>query len=64
MCLYLYLVCLDVEGVRVEAESYLGSRLLSKESFPAFWRMTRQFHMKILQSFLDSLVLENFGWFR
>lgn len=54
---------LDVEGVRVAAESYLGSRLLSKESFPHLWRMSRQFHMKILQTFLDSLVLENFGWF-
>jgi hypothetical protein len=48
----------------VEAESYLGLNLLSKESFPAFWRMSRQFHMKILQTFLDSLVLQNFGWFR
>lgn len=54
---------LDVESARVEAEGYLGSRLLSKESFPTFWHMTRQFHMKILQTFLDRLVLENFGWF-
>ena len=24
----------------------------------------RQFYMKILESFLDNLILENFGWFR
>ena len=34
-----------------------------KETFVNFWKMSRLFHMKILDSFLDCLCLDNFGWF-
>lgn len=54
---------LDVAKVRVESETYLGQFILQKENFIPLWKMTRQFYMKILESFMDSLVLENFGWF-
>lgn len=56
---------LDVEMVRESVEIFLGSNMLKpkKETFMTFWRMSRLFHMKILESFLDGLCLENFGWF-
>lgn len=56
---------LDVEIARESAEIYLGSNMLKpkKETFLSFWKMSRLFHMKILETFLDSLCLENFGWF-
>lgn len=56
---------LDVEIARESAEIFLGSNMLKpkKETFLSFWRMSRLFHMKILETFLDSLCLENFGWF-
>ena len=34
-----------------------------KEVFLSFWQMSHLFHMKTLESFLDCLCLENFGWF-
>jgi len=56
---------LDVEIARESAETFLGSNMLKpdKETFLNFWRMSRLFHMKILETFLDGLCLENFGWF-
>jgi hypothetical protein len=56
---------LDVEIARESAEIFLGSNMLKpkKETFINFWRMSRLFHMKILETFLDGLCLENFGWF-
>lgn len=56
---------LDVQIARESAETFLGSNMLKpkKETFLNFWRMSRLFHMKILESFLDSLCAENFGWF-
>jgi len=56
---------LDVEGARYEAETFLGTNMLKpeKDTFLNFWKMSRLFHMKILDSFLDCLCLDNFGWF-
>lgn len=56
---------LDVESARYEAETFLGTNMLKpeKETFLNFWKMSRFFHMKILDSFLDCLCLDNFGWF-
>lgn len=56
---------LDVKDVRESAETFLGTKMLKprKEVFINFWKMSRFFHMKILESFLDSLCLDNFGWF-
>jgi len=56
---------LDVEDAREIAETFLGTNMLKprKEVFINFWKMSRLFHMKILESFLDSICLENFGWF-
>jgi len=54
---------LDVERVRRDAETFLGQSILRKENFIDLWKMSRHFYMKILESFMDSLVLENFGWF-
>jgi len=56
---------LDVKIARESAETFLGSNMLKpdKETFLNFWRMSRLFHMKILETFLDSLCLDNFGWF-
>jgi len=56
---------LDVESARLEAETFLGTNMLKpeKETFLNFWKMSRLFHMKILDSFLDCLCLDNFGWF-
>merc|ERR1719244_624685 len=34
-----------------------------RETFLNFWKMSRQFHMKILESLLEGFCLENFGWF-
>ena len=50
---------------RYEAETFLGTNMLKpeKETFLNFWKMSRFFHMKILDSFLDCLCLDNFGWF-
>jgi len=56
---------LDVESAREAAEKYVGYHMLKpdKEVFLNFWRMSRLFRMKILESFLDSVCLDNFGWF-
>jgi hypothetical protein len=56
---------LDVAAAREEAETFLGSTMLrpERETFLTFWRMSRLFHMRILDTFLDCLCLENFGWF-
>jgi len=56
---------LDVTGARVQAEKYLGAEMLrpEKETFLGFLRMSRLFHMEILETFLDSLCLDHFGWF-
>jgi len=56
---------LDVALAREEAETFLGSSMLrpEKEVFLSFWQMSHLFHMKTLESFLDCLCLENFGWF-
>jgi len=56
---------LDVESARYEAETFLGTNMLKpeKDTFLNFWKMSRLFHMKILDSFLDCLCLDNFGWF-
>ncbi|XP_023338802.1 kelch-like protein 15 [Eurytemora carolleeae] len=54
---------LDVQLVRHDAELFLGQVFLHKENFTTLWKMSRQFYMKILESFLDNLILENFGWF-
>jgi hypothetical protein len=54
---------LDVELVRRDAEMYLGQVFLQKENFTTLWKMSRQFYMKILETFMDNLILENFGWF-
>ena len=50
---------------RYEAETFLGTNMLKpeKDTFLNFWKMSRLFHMKILDSFLDCLCLDNFGWF-
>lgn len=57
---------LDVVTAREAAETFLGTAMLrpEKDTFLTFWRMSRFFHMKILESFLDCLCVENFGWFR
>lgn len=56
---------LDVEDARLSVENFLGTNMLKphRETFLNFWKMSRLFHMKILESFLDNLCLENFGWF-
>lgn len=54
---------LDAENIRQHAETYMGRFLLQKENFRDLWKLSRQFYMKILESFMDNLVLENFGWF-
>jgi len=54
---------LDAENIRRHAETYMGRFLLQKENFGDLWKLSRQFYMKILESFMDNLVLENFGWF-
>lgn len=54
---------LDAENIRKDAETYMGRFLLQKENFTDLWKLSRQFYMKILESFMDNLVLENFGWF-
>jgi len=53
---------LDVAAVRDDAETYLGQFMLQKDNFIPLWKLSRQFYMKILESFMDCLVLENFGW--
>jgi len=56
---------LDVEDARVTVENFLGTKMLRqhRETFLNFWKMSRQFHMKILESLLEGFCLENFGWF-
>lgn len=54
---------LDAESIRHYAETYLGESILQKENFTYLWKLSRQFYMKILEEYLDSLVLDNFGWF-
>jgi len=55
---------LDVEVARDESEVFLGSMLEPKrETFISFWKMSKLFHMKILESCLDHICLDNFGWF-
>jgi len=54
---------LEVQMVREESEKFLGENMLKKDTFISYWRMSRVFHMKILESFLDDLAMRNFGWF-
>jgi len=54
---------LEVKLVREESEKFLGENLLKKDTFVSYWRMTKVFHMKILESFMDDLAMSNFGWF-
>jgi len=54
---------LDAENIRRDAETYLGRFILQKDNFIYLWKMSRQFYMKILETFLDNLLLDNFGWF-
>merc|ERR1712112_116323 len=34
-----------------------------KITFLTFWQMSQTFYMRTLQTFLDQLCLDNFGWF-
>ena len=56
---------LDVETARQEAETFLGTKMLTTDrgTFCQFWQMSQVFYMKILEQFLDNLCLNNFGWF-
>lgn len=54
---------LDAESIRHYAETYLGQSILQKQNFTYLWKLSRQFYMCILDSYLDILVLDNFGWF-
>lgn len=54
---------LEVKTVREQAENFLGENLLKKETFINYWSMSKVFHMKILESFLDDLAMQHFGWF-
>jgi len=54
---------LEVKLVREESEKFLGENMLKKDTFISYWRMSKVFHMKILESFLDDLAMQNFGWF-
>jgi len=56
---------LDVTVARETAETFLGSNMLKADKgiFLTFWQMSKIFHMKILEQFLDGLCMNNFGWF-
>jgi len=54
---------LEVKSVREQAENFLGEKMLNKQTFVNYWSMSKVFHMKILESFLDDLAMQHFGWF-